>query len=880
MHLIITEKHNTAKRIASILFGSASKMTRVNGVNTYGAGDAVVIGLSGHVVGVDFPEEYNSWQKTDARDLIRAEIVTVPDKRNSKIVSALRTLGRKADTVTIATDYDREGELIGVEALDIVKKVNRGVKAERARYSAITAKEIKDSFGNPGPIDFNLAAAGESRQIIDLVWGAALTRYISVTSKRLGKRFLSVGRVQSPTLALIVDREKERDVFVPKPYWELYATFKEEFTAKHRKDRFWDKDELDAVFSRIKDARTGTVSELKEGKRTEKPPTPFNTTEFIREASKIGLSPANAMRIAEALYMNGFISYPRTDNTVYPKTIDLKSLVSMFLGGEFGEYASKLLKTPLKPTAGKKETTDHPPIHPASLATRKQLKADEWKVYELVVRRFFATFADATLWKTLRVIIDIKGEDFVSNGAVLVEPGWRYYYPYHEAKDRILPDMKVGQVLGVTKFDIESKTTKPPARYGQARLIKVMEDLGLGTKSTRHEIIQKLYDRAYVHGTPIQPTKTAYSVIDTLEKYAKMVVVPDMTSKLENDMSKIAEGKITEDAVINESKDMLDTIFDDLVKNKEEIASALRDGLYNDTVVGPCPKCGADMVVRPSRFGMFIGCTGYPDCDFTLAIPSSKYGMVVITDKVCEEHGLHQLLIAQAGKRPIEIGCPYCNHLKWEAAEKAGNDPVVGPCPECGSDLLVKISRSGGRFIKCSGASDGRGGGAGKESTGDKGRNGGDKGCTFTLPLPPPRYGELVITDETCDLHKGLHHIRIAREGARPWEIGCPYCSYIELTKKQKDKKGAKVGKGGKRTTGKKGAKTAKKTKNKKAKAPELTGIAGIGDAIAKQLQAANIKTPKDLAAADADELSSRLAKVSKKRIVGWQRAIQSQTSS
>jgi len=771
-------------------------------------------------------------------------------------VSALKTLGKKADTVTIATDYDREGELIGVEALNIVKGSNPKIKADRARYSAITPAEIKNTFKNLTAIDFNLAAAGESRQIIDLVWGAALTRYLSVTSKRLGKRFLSVGRVQSPTLALIVDREKEREAFVPEPYWELYAVHKEGFTSKHRKDRFWEKDKFDQVLLKVKDAKEGTVSDVKKGKRTEKPPTPFNTTEFIRAASRIGLSPANAMRIAENLYTNGFISYPRTDNTVYPESLDLKALVSMFLKSEFGEYASKLLKKPLKPTAGKKESTDHPPIHPASLASRKQLKDDEWKVYELVVRRFFATFADATLWKTLRVIIDIKGEDFVANGAVLVEPGWRYYYPYHESEDRILPDLKAGQVLGIEKFETESKTTKPPGRYGQARLIKVMEDLGLGTKSTRHEIIQKLYDRAYVHGTPIQPTKTAYSVVDTLEKYAKMVVVPDMTSKLEGDMSDIADGKITEDTVITESKEMLDSIFDDLVTNKEKIAEGLRDGLYTDTVVGPCPECGADMVVRPSRFGMFIGCTNYPDCKFALSIPSSKYGMVIVTDKVCEEHNLHLLMIAIAGKRPIDVGCPYCNHLKWEEAEKAGNDPVIGPCPECGSDLVAKMSRSGGRFIKCTSS---------------------DESCKFTLPLPPPRYGELVITETTCETHKGLHHVRIVREGARPWEIGCPYCSFIELQKNKENSKGK--GKGGKTSR-----KTGAKSKSKKVAAGKgakggLTDVAGIGDAIAKQLQSAGIKTQADLAAADAEELSGKLTKVSTKRITGWQSIVQPQTS-
>jgi len=851
MHLIITEKHSTAKRIASILFNKTSKMVRVNGVNTYESGDTSVIGLSGHVVGVDFPDTYNNWQKTDARDLIHADIITVPDKRNTKIVSALKKLGKTADTVTIATDYDREGELIGVEALNIVKDVNPGVTSDRARYSAITPAEIKAVFKNLSLVDFNLAAAGESRQIIDLIWGAALTRYLLVTSKRLGKRFLSAGRVQSPTLALIVDREKERDAFVPEPYWELYATHpgEQQFISKHKKDRFWDREELDLVVARVKDAKSGIVSDVKRGKRTEKPPTPFNTTEFIRAASRVGISPANAMRIAENLYTNGLISYPRTDNTVYPETLDLKELVSMFLGSTFKEYASRLLEKPLKPTSGKKETTDHPPISPVAIASKEQLKSDECKIYELVVRRFLATFADASIWKTLRVIIDIKGEDFVANGAVLVEPGWRWYYPYNTSDDRLLPDLEVGQVLDVEKFNIESKTTKPPARYGQARLIKVMEDLGLGTKSTRHEIIQKLYDRAYVHGNPIQPTKTAYSVVDTLKKYATPVVVPDMTSKLEKDMDLITEAKITEESVIKESRAMLDDIFDDLVSNQEKIAEELRDGLHNDQVVGPCPECGAEMAVRPSRFGMFIGCGNYPECKFTLSIPSSRFGMVVVTDKVCEEHKMHHIQIVQSGKRPVEIGCPYCNQLKWEAAEKAGNDLVVGPCPECKSDLVAKLSRGGGRFIKC---------------------NNPDQDCKFTLPLPSPRYGELVINDRVCEEH-GLHHVRIAREGKSPWEMGCPYCSYIEWQKKQDAKKSKKGGKKGAKSAGSKKSRT--KGKNGK-KVSELTKIDGIGDAIAKQLEEAGIKTAKDMASADPEKLSLKLNKISKKRIEGWQASI------
>lgn len=663
MHLIITEKHDTAKRIAAILSEKKPKKERINGVDAYKFDGTAVIGLSGHIVEVDFPKEYNNWQKTDLKELIQAEILTAPTHAN--IVTAIRKLGKEATRLTIATDYDREGELIGVEALKVVQKVNPKIPADRVHYSTITPGEITKAFESPTKIDFNLAAAGESRQVIDLIWGAVLTRFVSLSSGRLGAKFLSVGRVQSPTLAIIVNREKERDIFVAVPYWEIYATLVNggEFEAQHKKGRFLDKAEAEAVMAKL--GKTGIVKSIELGKRSEKPPTPFNTTEFLRAASSIGISPANAMRIAEFLYVNGFISYPRTDNTVYPPTLDTKGIISSFLGTEFEEYAQKLLQSNLVPTRGKKETTDHPPIHPATPVKRSGLKEDEWKIYELVVRRFFATFAGETLWETMAVIVDISTEMFGANGARLIDPGWRWYYSYNVPEDRLLPQLKEGQVLNVKEINLVGKETQPPSRYGQGHLIKIMEDLGLGTKSTRHEIISKLYSRAYVVGNPLQPTRTAYALIEALEKYANTITKPEMTSKLELDMDQISEGKITEDYVVRESRDMLDEVFKDLSKNKELISESLRSGLYEDRIIGTCSKCSSDLIIRKSRKGSrFIGCSGYPKCDFTLPLPKS--GQIVVTEKQCDEHGLYHIRIINKGKRPWDVGCPHCNFIEWQ----------------------------------------------------------------------------------------------------------------------------------------------------------------------------------------------------------------------
>ncbi|MHC1565315.1 MAG: DNA topoisomerase I [Candidatus Syntropharchaeales archaeon] len=673
MRYIITEKHNTAKRISEILSRGKAKQKRIGGVNVFVLDDdCTVIGLSGHIIGVDFPSAYNRWEDVDSASLIDAEIITKPV--NEKIVSLLKQIAPDADEVTIATDYDREGELIGLEALRIIKEVRESVDVNRVHYSAITKKEIEDAFSNLVKLDYNVAHSAEARQIIDLIWGASLTRFISLASTSLGSNFLSAGRVQSPTLALLVDREREIEAFIPTPYWEIHARF-DGFDAKHSKNRFLDHDEVDNILNKLESAKKGTVTSKEEKKKIDHPPIPFNTTEFLRAASSIGFSAANAMRIAETLYVNGFISYPRTDNTVYPKSIDLKEIVSLFKKGVFKEEAAAILsKKELKATRGKRETTDHPPIYPVSYAARSKFKADEWKVYELVVRRFFATLADPAEWRTMAVKIDINGEIFKVNGARVVNAGWRAFYPYSKTEERLLPEVEKGDVLNLLEIFVLDKETKPPSRYGQGRLIKKMEDLGLGTKSTRHETISKLYSRAYVVGSPMKPTRKAQGVIDALEKYASMITDPDMTRILEKDMDKIADGKIGMDDVIDESRKILKEIFRDLKANEEAIAKTIREGMRADMVVGSCPDCGKELIIRRSRRGSrFIGCTAYPDCTYSLPLPKS--GKIVVTDDACKEHGgLFKLRIINKGKRPWDLGCPLCNFLAWQESKNNKSD--------------------------------------------------------------------------------------------------------------------------------------------------------------------------------------------------------------
>lgn len=671
MHLIITEKHDAASKIAAILFTDRTP-ERINGVPAYRsrAKDSLVIGLAGHILELDFPEAYQKWSAVPPRGLIRADVLTYPAKKD--LVGALLTLATKTSHVTIATDYDREGEMIGAEAYQIIRKVANPA-FDRVRYSSFTKEEITKAFSTPAAIDFNLAAAGECRQEIDLVWGAALTRFVSIAGNKFGKEFLSVGRVQTPLLALIVDREKEIQAFLSKPYWEIIATLQKDdrqFTASHKRGRFDTREEAAAIYKKL--GKTAVVKDVITERKREQPPIPFNTTEFVKAASSLGFTAANAMQIAEALYINGWISYPRTDNTVYPDTLNLKDLLGLFkTNPAFAENAFELLAMPtISPTRGKVESKDHPPIYPVASAKRSELDDKHWKIYEIIVRRFFATVSTACEWENVKAGIDIGGEPFVATGKRLAVAGWRKHYPYGMPKDEILPELKKDDSLLVKRADLLEKKTEPPKRYGQGKLIQMMEDLGLGTKATRHEALSKLYSRGFIEGNPPQPTATGTSLVNALKSHAAAITSNAMTSKLERDMDAIAGSSMRKGDVAKESREMLDRVFDQLEANRANISRILRSGFAADSEIGPCPLCGSSLVVRERKSdkNKFIACSGFPDCRNTYNVPPGS--LKFDSKNVCGKHKLHHIKVTPPSTRgpdgksvkgkAADWGCPAC----------------------------------------------------------------------------------------------------------------------------------------------------------------------------------------------------------------------------
>jgi DNA topoisomerase I len=657
MRLIVTEKNNSAKKIADILGRGEAKADKTYKVPFYtwtdeSGAEQMTIGLKGHVLGPAFPEGYSNWQKTDLHDLIDAKLIKEPTDKN--VVKAIRKVAKGADELVIATDFDREGELIGLEALEEMLDANPelGTREEadagtlrikRARYSALTKEEIERAFDELDELSYPLANAGAARQDIDLLWGATLTRAVSLATRRFGSNFLSVGRVQSPTLGLIVEREMERRAHVPKPFWELFAKFQHpdgSFETHHATDKFWEKAEADAALAGT--SSPGTVKSVTARKNTRKPPTPYNTTAFSTDASsRLGITPASAMRIAEDLYMDGFISYPRTDNTVYPPSLPVRELVSSLVRvKEFSAAAGLLEGGELKATRGKKETTDHPPIYPTQAIHPGALDGPKRRVYELVVRRFLATFSPPMITESTRADIGAGSETYFVRGSVVVDPGYAAIYTYARSSDEEIPKLEEGQTL---ELDGEpwllDKETQPPARISQAKLIEMMEERGLGTKATRADIIQKLFDRGYVYSNPPIPSETGVAMYEAFKKYVPRMATHEMTAQLEEEMDRIAGGQMTKGEVVGDSRDLLHRTWSEIDESREDLAKVVWKGMDEDRILGPCKVCeeagrtkedgSPNMlrIIRAKKSGKrFVGCSGWsaddPDsCDQTFPLP-------------------------------------------------------------------------------------------------------------------------------------------------------------------------------------------------------------------------------------------------------------------
>ena len=721
--LIITEKANAARRISTILSDGKSRSESSGGVTVISfdadGDEYTVISLRGHIIELDYPEEYNDWGSTSPVDLVH--VTPLKAVRVKSILNRIKEIADVSDEIILATDYDREGELIGMETV-VAINVDMS-KVKRAKFSALTKGEVEKAFSNLALPDKKLADAAEARQLVDLSWGAVLTRLISLSSGQVGKNFMSVGRVQSPTLKLLVDRHEAIEKFVPVPFWNVIGKFGMlAVKGEHEKNPFWVKEEADAVFSKISGAKKGKVIHYETEMKDEYRPSPFDTTTMQVEANKIGIPPTVTMKLAEDLYTSGYISYPRTENTEYPISLGIKGVLEKLKDSDFKSEVEEILsQEKITPSKGKRRTTDHPPIYPTAGAKSDKMKGDKWKLYELIVRRFLATVGPVAKAEITDCKIDVDGEIFNSHGYIQKELGWKKYYKkYLRSTETHIPKMTIGEEIDIRSRNIEESETKPPYRYNQGSLIQEMDRLQLGTKSTRHDIIGKLYSRNYVQGNNMIPTASGTALTKSLERHGGGITEPEMTSKLEADMLEISEGKNTLDAVVEESQKMLHDVAVKIASEKEEIGDEIKSALKTQQHIGICPTCGNNMTIKKSKNGNFIGCDGYPDCK--RAYPLPRGALIQTTDSTCSVCGLAHLKIVRKGMPPV-IQCvdPKC-------ISNVSRD-TLGSCPTCNTGTIrVMFSKAGRRFAGCSNWPE----------------------CTQTYPLRP--RGSVSSSGKNCEL--------------------------------------------------------------------------------------------------------------------------------
>ena len=744
--LVVAEKFNTALRIAIVLSDGRMKRGKAGSVPVFRFerpdSEYAVIGLRGHIIELDYPDELAHWSLGNLGQLLE----TPPVKRVSegRIVEAIRSIVKEFDRVILATDFDREGELIGWEALEIIRQVHPTIHVQRARYSALTRDEIEHAFSELHEVDRALAEAAESRQEIDLVWGALLTRYLSLTAGQGGSGFLSAGRVQTPTLALLVTRDQEIKEFVAEPFWTLEATGVadgEEFRLQHEHGIFTDAGEAKKALARVAGATEGRVAEFQEEEVRRRPPVPFSTTLFVSEATRLGLSAAGAMRIAEDLYTQGLISYPRTDNTVYPRGLGLRSLIEKLVESPFREEATYVLAQPsFRPTRGRTETTDHPPIYPTGVVDPKKLKPDHSKIYELVVRRFLATVSPDCIGRSRTVRVRIRNEGFDGKGYHVLDPGWYRVYPYQHPEESAMPSLRVDQAVVVKDLRLTEDKTQPPRRFSQGSLIQEMERLGLGTKSTRHDILQKLLDRHYVQARNLEPTSTGVAVTEALRAHAPFVTLPDMTHRLEADMEQVAESKKAKTEVLEESREMLREVHEALTVNAEAVRKTLTTAMDRQHFVGPCPRCGGALrMQRSARGSRWVQCVNNPrSCTVSYALPAAGF-IEPAPEFLCPTCQTPRLKIVFRGQRPQL----YCINPECAEHHKAFR---VGTCPNCSSPLSIRYSRFGKRFVGCTGYPK----------------------CTVTYPLP--QRGRLDVEETPCPACRAPV-VTAIEAGRPPWRL-------------------------------------------------------------------------------------------------------------
>ena len=610
-------------------------------------------------------------------------------KGKTKLVKELKKDVKDADFVYLATDPDREGEAISWHLYDTLGLQEEGY--QRIVFNEITKSAVLGSFDKARKIDDNLVKSQETRRILDRIIGFRLSKLMQ--SKTGGK---SAGRVQSVALKLIVDREREIAAFIPEEYFEIEATFND-FTAKletynHKKIEIKKEAEAKEILSKLSNAFK--IESVDKKEKNKKSKAPFTTSTMQQEAStKLGFSSKKTMVIAQKLYeginlkdgAEGLISYMRTDSIRLSDEFTKMTYgyIKDTYGSEYVGYVKKSNKTENVQDA-------HEAIRPTNInytpdKIKEYLSNDEYKLYSLIYYRALASLMKDAKFEATSVILDNNNYQFKTTGQVLLFDGYlKVYNKYEDSEDIILPDFSAYKSNVVVSNNIEysSHTTKPPARYTESKLIKEMEELGIGRPSTYAKTIATIEERDYVKlvDKKFVPTDMGIETTDKLQEFFKDIINVEYTRNMENDLDRIAEGDLEWDKLL--------TLFYKDFEPKVEVAFKEMQKKVAEPTGENCPNCGSPMVIKQSRYGKFTACSNYPTCKYIKNEKEEKEVKEIMDCPKCDG----KVVERKTKKGKIFYGCsnyPKCDFATWD-------EPLPEPCPNCHGTLTIKKDK-----VKC-----------------------------------------------------------------------------------------------------------------------------------------------------------------------------------
>lgn len=651
-------------------------------IKAYLGDDYQVVSSKGHVRDLSTKGKYGFG--VDIEDHFKPDYVPIKGKK--KLIDELKKDVKDSDFVYLASDPDREGEAIAWHLYDALGLDPK--KYDRIVFNEITKNAVLESFKNARKIDQDLVNSQETRRILDRIIGFRLSKLIQ--SKTDGS---SAGRVQSVALKLVVDREREIEAFKAEEYWTIDAIFKEfeaELFAYQKKDvEIKNEEEANKILSCLSDEfRIENVEKKSKNKPSK---VPFITSTLQQDASsKLGMTSKKTMSIAQKLYEGikledetvGLISYMRTDSTRLSDEFVKETMgyINSTYGKEYVGHAKQ---------GKKKENVQdaHEAIRPTSIdrtpeSVRAYLTADEYKLYRLIYYRALASImADAKTDNTT-VILNNHDYQFKASGQVITFDGYlKVYGDYEDTKDQSLPELKVNEKLISEDIKKEQHFTKPPARYTEAKLIKEMEELGIGRPSTYATTMETLKTRGYVNVVEKKfiPTDIGFEITDKLQDYFSHLINVEYTANMEKDLDQIADGDIvwyeTLEDFYKEFEPSVKHAFDAMPKKEAEATGEI------------CPECGHLLVIRKGKYGSFVACSNFPECKYIKTEP--KTVVEVINCPNCDG----KIVEKKTKKGKLFYGCnnyPKCKTAYWDK-------PIGKECPECKSMLVEKNKK-----IKCS----------------------------------------------------------------------------------------------------------------------------------------------------------------------------------